>query len=54
MGTVIDRAKFEEMKSEYYGLRGWDIETGVPAKTKLEELDLSDVAEDLTMRGLLK
>jgi aldehyde:ferredoxin oxidoreductase len=42
------------MKSEYYNLRGWDVETGLPTKTKLEELDLSDVAEDLASRGLLK
>ena len=54
LGTVIDRNKFEEMKSEYYGLRGWDVETGLPTRTKLEELGLSDVAGDPAMRGLLK
>jgi aldehyde:ferredoxin oxidoreductase len=54
LGAVIDRDEFEEMKSEYYNLRGWDVETGLPTKTKLEELDLSDVAEDLASRGLLK
>jgi len=54
LGTVIYRDKFEEMKSEYYGLRGWDVETGLPTKSKLEELDLGDVAEDLATHGLLK
>jgi len=29
------------MKDEYYRLRGWDVETGLPKKEKLEELGLS-------------
>ena len=54
LGTVVDIDKFEKMKSEYYGLRGWDIETGLPTRSKLEELGLKDVAADLAGRGLLK
>ena len=54
LGTVIDRDKFEDMKSEYYGLRGWDVETGLPTRAKLAELQLDDVADDLDGRGLLK
>jgi len=54
IGTVVDREEFEKMKSDYYGLRGWDAETGLPTKAKLEDLQLGDVAADLAGRGLLK
>ena len=53
-GAVVDRDKFEKMKSEYYQLRGWDVPSGLPTKAKLEELGLADVAGDLSQRGLLK
>lgn len=52
-GAVVDREKFEEMKDEYYQLRGWDVKTGLQTKTKLEELGLHDIAEALEARGLL-
>ena len=53
-GAVVDRREFEDLKSEYYYLRGWDVVTGYPSKSKLEELDLADVAADLDARGLLR
>lgn len=43
-GAVLDKGKFEEMKDEYYMLRGWDKKTGAPTKEKLSELGLSDIA----------
>jgi len=52
-GEVVDRDKFEEMKTKYYGLRGWDAETGLMKKEGLVDLGLSDVAEELEKRGLL-
>jgi aldehyde:ferredoxin oxidoreductase len=42
------------MKNEYYGLRGWDVPSGLPTKAKLRELELADVADDLEKRRLLK
>jgi aldehyde:ferredoxin oxidoreductase len=51
-GARIDRRDFEDLKSEYYALRGWDIASGVPTEAKLRELDLVDVAADLKARGL--
>ena len=42
-GARIDRTEFEKMKDEYYLLRGWDVATGIPTRTKLEELDLGDI-----------
>jgi aldehyde:ferredoxin oxidoreductase len=52
-GEVVDRDKFEEMKTEYYRLRGWDTETGLQTKKKLEELGLSDIAGELEKGGFL-
>ncbi|MEM2961255.1 MAG: aldehyde ferredoxin oxidoreductase C-terminal domain-containing protein, partial [Candidatus Bathyarchaeia archaeon] len=46
-GELIDKVKFEKMKDEYYQLKGWSVETGLPTEKKLEELNLKDVADDL-------
>ena len=51
-GAVLDETKFEQMKDEYYTLRGWDAKTGIPTRAKLEELGLADVADDLVRRGI--
>ena len=52
-GMVVDRDKFEQLKDEYYMLRGWDISTGLQTRQKLEELDLADVADRLESRAML-
>ncbi len=44
-GTVFDQ---EPMLDEYYRERGWDLETGIPTKEKLEVLGLVKVADDFT------
>jgi len=46
MGAVVDREKFENMKDEYYQLRGWDLKTGLQTKAKLIELGLEDIIKD--------
>ncbi len=48
--TVEDLTK---LLDEYYRLRGCDISTGIPTRTKLEEVGLGDVADDLDRRGIL-
>ena len=53
-GQKIARSDFENLKSEYYQLRGWDVDSGLPKEGKLRELGLSDVARDLKARDLLK
>ncbi len=53
-GRVFDRQDFEKLKDEYYELRGWDVETGLPKKETLKDFDLEDIAEGLAGRGLLK
>jgi aldehyde:ferredoxin oxidoreductase len=51
-GAVVDRTEFEKMKEEYYGLRGWDVATGLQTTAKLRELELQDVAIELESRNL--
>ncbi len=46
-GKLFPRENFEKMRKEYYELRGWDIETGMPTCKKLNELELGDVAKQL-------
>jgi len=52
-GAVIDRQQFERMKDEYYQLRRWDVPTGLQTRAALEELGLTDVADDLEQRDLI-
>jgi aldehyde:ferredoxin oxidoreductase len=52
-GITLERDKFEEMKDEYYAIRGWDVKTGIPTEETLKKYDLGDVAQDLKKRGLL-
>ena len=52
-GMVVDRDKFEEMKDEFYRIRGWDVKTGFQTRECLEGLDLADVADQLAESGLL-
>jgi aldehyde:ferredoxin oxidoreductase len=51
-GAVFDRGKFENIKEEYYELRGWDIATGLLKTEMLEGLGLQEIAQDLEQRGL--
>jgi len=52
-GAVVDRPQFEQMKKEFFRLRGWDPQTGLQTRARLEALDLKDVADGLAKRGLL-
>lgn len=46
-GMVVTEEVLEKMKDEYYSLRGWDMDTGIPLPEKLYALDLPDIAEDM-------
>jgi aldehyde:ferredoxin oxidoreductase len=39
---VLDKSKFELLKSEYYKLRGWDIKSGNPKNEKLIQLGIEN------------
>ena len=42
-GQMVDRAAFEKMLDEYYGLVGWDKASGIPDNRKLRELEIDDI-----------
>jgi aldehyde:ferredoxin oxidoreductase len=52
-GKTLDRAAFESMKDEYYGLRGWDVETGLQKAKALKDLGLDFVCREMDNPGLL-
>jgi aldehyde:ferredoxin oxidoreductase len=51
-GNILDRDKFKAMLKEYYRLRGWDEETGLPTKKTLAALGMEDISvnEDIVIR----
>jgi aldehyde:ferredoxin oxidoreductase len=46
-GRKYLREDLERSKSEYYRLMGWDVKSGTPTRSTLEQLGLKDVAEGL-------
>ena len=52
-GESIPRDILNRMLDNYYEIRGWDVETGLPTSDKLEELGLRNVARDLQKLGKL-
>jgi aldehyde:ferredoxin oxidoreductase len=48
----LKQEDFNKMLDEYYKLRGWDEETAIPTKKKLEELGLGYVVEDFKRLGI--
>ncbi|MFC1970539.1 aldehyde ferredoxin oxidoreductase N-terminal domain-containing protein [Chloroflexota bacterium] len=49
-GNILDRDKFISMLKEYYRLRGWDEETGLPRAETLVALELDDLLPNLQHR----
>jgi len=47
-GRILPKEDFEKMIREYYELRGWELETGIPTYEKLKKLGLEDVAKQLS------
>jgi aldehyde:ferredoxin oxidoreductase len=52
-GQAIPRAELERALDAYYGVRGWDKGSGIPTRTRLEQLGLGYVADDLEKRKLI-
>lgn len=50
-GRRLDRDKFEEFKTRYYTLEGWDTATGWPKRSTLEGLGLDFAADELEAKG---
>jgi aldehyde:ferredoxin oxidoreductase len=49
-GRKYLKEDLERAKSDYYGLMEWDVKSGVPTRSNLEQLGLKDVAEGLGKR----
>jgi len=43
--TALDKGEFEKAKQTYYSIMGWNSNTGVPTRGKLEELDVGWAAD---------
>ena len=52
-GERLDLDKFNRLLDSYYEMRGWDQQTGKPKRSKLEELKLGDIADELARYGQL-
>jgi aldehyde:ferredoxin oxidoreductase len=50
---TLDRDKFDEFKTRFYRLQGWDTATGYPTRAALEPLGLGYVADELEKDGKL-
>jgi aldehyde:ferredoxin oxidoreductase len=46
-GERLSRNTLDEMLNYWYGLRGWDKETGIPTMEKLRQLELEYAAKEL-------
>jgi len=50
---TLDRNKFDEFKTRFYKLQGWDVESGYPNRSTLEKIGLGYVADELGNKGKL-
>ncbi len=50
-GRSLDKDKFEEFKTRFYQLSGWDSTSGWPKRSTLEALDLAFAADALEANG---
>ncbi|MCX5999317.1 MAG: aldehyde:ferredoxin oxidoreductase, partial [Chloroflexi bacterium] len=53
VGRTLDRARFEEWKTMFFELEGWDTSSGWPTRSTLEKLELGRVADELERAGRL-
>lgn len=53
LGRRMNKGKFEEFKTRFYKLQGWDIATGYPTRGTLKSLGLEHVADELERNGKL-
>ena len=52
-GQTLDREVFNEMRKEFYTIRGWDPETGLQKAETLNQLGLSDLLEDVKQINMI-
>ena len=50
---TVDKEKFDEWKTKFYTLEGWDTSSGWPTRSTLQGLGLEQVADELESKGKL-
>jgi aldehyde:ferredoxin oxidoreductase len=50
---TLDRDRFDQFKTKFYELQGWETSTGYPTRDTLESLELGYVADELEEHGKL-
>ena len=53
LGRHFEKNKFEEFKTRFYKLQGWDTRNGYPTRGTLESLELDYVADELKKNNRL-
>jgi aldehyde:ferredoxin oxidoreductase len=53
LGRIFDRDNFEEFKSRFYRMQGWDARNGYPTSGTLQSMGLNYVADELRQNGKL-
>lgn len=53
LDRTLDRELFEEWKTKYFALEGWNTDSGWPTRATLEGLSLGNVADKLEAAGKL-
>ena len=46
-GQIVTKEQWTGLLNEYFAARGWDVNTAIPTREKLEELGLKNVADEL-------
>jgi aldehyde:ferredoxin oxidoreductase len=49
----LDRDRFEDFKTRFYKMQGWDTASGFPTRTTLAGMGMSNVADELEAHGKL-
>ncbi len=52
-GAILSKETINRVLDEYYEVRGWDKNTGIPTREKLNDLGLNEVADALSRSGRL-
>ena len=53
-GDPLTKELAHRLLDDYYDERGWDVALGIPTSSTLQRLNLSNVAEDLVKKGILR
>ena len=52
-GRQFDKDRFEDFKTEFYKVQGWDTASGFPTRSTLADMGLDNIADELEAHGKL-